>query len=62
MVLNKGGMVALLVGLDFIERDYLAARGGPVCARERVYTFEGGLRRALKLSAVPLTAAAERGF
>ena len=32
-----------------------------MCARERVYALEGGLRRALKRYAVPLTAAAEKG-
>ena len=37
MVLNKGGMGALLMGLDFIERDYLAARGLGVRSRARLH-------------------------
>ena len=40
MVFNKGSMGALLVGLDFIERDYLVARGVSVCSRAHLHARE----------------------
>ena len=64
MALYKDGLGALCGDLDFIERDYLVARGLGVRSRARLRA-RGRVPvgfAAASAGGVPSTAAAERGF